>query len=147
MRFTTKTEYGIICLIYMARQGKLNLDPVTIKEIVTAEQYSQAYTEKILQNLRGAGIVAAQHGNQGGYVLSRPPAEITLKEIVEALEGHTFDVFCEPEVRKDITCTHFTLCGVKPVWQKTKDILDQFYGSISLDMMAKNQFNFDSVKS
>jgi Rrf2 family protein len=132
----------------MARRGDLTLDPVSIKEIVTAEQYSQAYTEKILQNLRTAGIVAAQHGNQGGYVLARHPSEITFKEIVEALEGHTFDVFCEPDIRKEITCTHFNLCGVKPVWQKTKDILDQFYASVTLDMMAKNQFNFDNtVKS
>ena len=142
MRFTTKTEYGLICLIYMARQGDMKLDPVSIKEIVTAEKYSPTYTEKILQHLRNAGIVSAQHGNQGGYVLARSPSEITFKEIVEALEGHTFDVFCEPDIRKEITCTHFTLCGVKPVWQKTKDILDQFYGSITLDMMAKNQFQF-----
>ena len=147
MRFTTKTEYGLICLIYMARHAGRTIDPVSIKEIVAAEKYSQAYTEKILQNLRNAGIVAAQHGNQGGYILNRAPSEITFKEIVEALEGHTFDVFCEPDIRKEITCTHFNLCGVKPVWQKTKDILDQFYGSITLDMMAKNQFNFDAVKS
>ena len=142
MRFTTRTEYGLICLIYMARQGDMKLDPVSIKEIVTAEKYSQTYTEKILQHLRTKGIVAAQHGNQGGYTLNRPPSEITFKEIVEALEGHTFDVFCEPDIRKEITCTHFSLCGVKPVWQKTKDILDQFYGSITLDMLAKNAFQF-----
>ena len=145
MRFTTKTEYGLICLVYMARRADLTLDPVSIKELVTAEQYSQTYTEKILQHLRSAKIVAAQHGNQGGYVLVKAPWEITLREIIEALEGHTFDVFCEPEIRKDITCTHFSLCGVKPVWAKTKELLDQFYGSITLDMLARNQFNFDST--
>lgn len=145
MRFTTKTEYGLVCLIYMARQGNLKLDPVTIKELANAEQYSQTYTEKILQHLRASGIVSAQHGNQGGYVLSRTPAEITLREIVEALEGHTFDVFCEPDMRKEITCTHFSLCGIKPVWHKTKEILDQFYGSITLDMLARNQFQWDAA--
>ena len=147
MRFTTKTEYGLICLIYMARRADLALDPVTIKEIAAAEKYSPAYTEKILQHLRASGIVTAQHGNQGGYTLHRPPTKITVKEIVEALEGHTFDVFCEPDLRKEITCTHFTLCGVKPVWHKTKEILDQFYGSITLDMMAKNKFNFEAAPS
>ncbi len=147
MRFTTKTEYGLICLIYMARRADLKLDPVTIKEIAAAEKYSQAYTEKILQHLRASGIVTAQHGNQGGYALKRSPSEITFKEIVEALEGHTFDVFCEPETRKDITCTHFSLCGVKPIWHKTKEVLDQFYGSITLDMMVKNKFNFEAAPS
>ncbi len=144
MRFTTKTEYGMICLVYMARRSDMQLDPVSIKELAGAEQYSQAYTEKILQNLRIAGIVTSQHGNQGGYVLARHPSEIKLREVIEALEGHTFDVFCEPDVRKDITCTHFSLCGVKPVWHKTKEVLDQFFDSITLDMLAKNQFDFQS---
>ena len=145
MRFTTKTEYGVICLIYMARRGGLKVDPVTIKEIATAEKFSPTYTEKILQRLRAVGIVGAQHGNQGGYVLARDPSQITFKEIVEALEGNTFDVFCEPDIRKEITCTHFSLCGVKPIWKKTKDILDEFYGSITLDMMARNKFHFDGA--
>lgn len=143
MRFTTKTEYGLVCLVYMARRGDLSLDPVSIKELAAAEQYSPAYTEKILQHLRISGIVSSQQGNQGGYVLSRAPSEINLREVIEALEGHTFDVFCEPEIRKDITCTHFSLCGVKPIWHKTKEILDQFYGALTLDMLAKNQFNFE----
>lgn len=136
MRFTTKTEYGLFCLIYMANQKELH--PITIKEIVQGEKYSLAFTEKILQRLRQAKVVDAQHGNQGGYVLARSASEITLKEIVEALEGYTFDVFCEPRIRKQIVCNHFPLCGVKPVWEKTKDLLDDYYGSITLEMLAKN---------
>ena len=139
MRFTTRTEYGLVSLIYMARHSEMNLDPITIRELVTAEHYSPAYTEKIFQSLRAAKIVSAQHGNRGGYVLSRLPSQINLKEIVEALEGDTFEVFCEPEIRKEITCTHFPLCNVKPVWQKTKELLDHFYGSITLEMLAKNE--------
>jgi Rrf2 family protein len=142
MRFTTKTEYGLVCLIYMARRGDMALNPVTIKELVTAEQYSQTYTEKILQHLRVAGIVSSQQGNHGGYVLSRSPVQITLKEIIEALEGQTFDIFCEPGTREEITCTHFSMCGVKPIWHKTKELLDDFYGSINLDQLAKKELDF-----
>ena len=136
MRFTTKTEYGLVCLIYMANHSELH--PVTIKEIVQGERFSQTFTEKILQKLRTAKIVSAQHGNQGGYVLARPATEITLREIVEALEGHTFDVFCQPEVRKNIVCTHFPACNVRPIWEKTKELLDRFYGSVTLEMLTKN---------
>ena len=138
MRFTTKTEYGIVCLIYLAKQSDIKLAAIPIKELAQVEHFSVTYTEKILQSLRAAGIVESHEGNHGGYALSRRPSQITLKEIVEALEGHTFDVFCEPRVRKEITCTHFPLCGVKPLWEKTKNMLDQFYGSITLDMLAKN---------
>lgn len=139
MRFTTKTEYGLVCLIYMAKHAQLQFDPVTIKQLVQAEQFSLTYTEKIMQTLRNANIVTAQHGNQGGYSLARHPAQITLKEIVEALEGGTFEIFCKPEVREEIICTHFPMCGVKPVWEKTKDTLDRLYEGITLERIAKNE--------
>ncbi|PIQ86705.1 MAG: hypothetical protein COV74_03830 [Candidatus Omnitrophica bacterium CG11_big_fil_rev_8_21_14_0_20_45_26] len=138
MRFTTKTEYGLFCLIFMA-QTKNGVDPITVKDIVKGENYSQAYTEKILQSLRMANILKSHHGQQGGYVLARPAAEITLREIIEALEGQTFDVFCQPEFRKDIVCNHFPSCGVMPVWKNTKNLLDHYYDHITLDMMVKNQ--------
>lgn len=139
MRFTTKTEYGLVCLIYMAKHAQLQFDPVTIKQLVQAEQFSLTYTEKIMQTLRNANIVTAQHGNQGGYSLARHPSQITLKEIVEALEGGTFEIFCKPEVREEIICTHFPMCGVKPVWEKTKDTLDRLYEGITLERIAKNE--------
>ena len=137
MRFTTKTEYGLICLVQMAHQpaGKV----LAIKEMVDQEKYSLPYIEKIFQRLRATKIVQAHHGNQGGYSLARPPAEITLRDVVEALEGGTFDVFCETATRETIVCTHLCLCGMKPVWKKTKQILDDYYGSITLDMIAKHQ--------
>ena len=136
MRFTTKTEYGLICLIYMANHAELH--PITIKEIAKDERYSQAFTEKILQKLRFAKVLASHQGNQGGYILARPASQITLREIIEALEGRTFDVFCEPKVRKEIICTHYPSCGVMPIWEKTKALLDSFFASITLEMLAKN---------
>src|SRR5688572_24857006 len=114
MRFTTKTEYGLICLIYMARNSSADL--VTIGEIVKKEGFSPTYIEKILQKLRAKNIVISHQGKQGGYALARKPSEITLKEIIEALEGDTFDIFCEPNIREEIVCTHFSLCGLKPIW-------------------------------
>ncbi len=144
MKYTTKTEYGLNCLIYMARHG--GLQPITIKEIAAAEKYSPTYIEKILQNLRAAKIVSAQHGNHGGYVLAKKPEEITLKEVIEALEGGTFDVFCEPETRDQIVCTHYCACGVKPVWQKAKSLLDGYFASVTLEMILNNKFEPEAVR-
>ena len=134
MRFTTKTEYGLVCLVNMA---KLPMDEVTtVRDLVKSERYSVTFTEKIFQKLRRAHIVVSHQGKQGGYSLARPPSGIKLKEIIEALEGKTFEVFCEPQIREHIVCTHFELCGITPVWKKTKEILDQYYGSITLEMLA-----------
>ena len=143
MRFATRTEYGLICLIFMANLK--DRKPVTAKEIVSGEKFSLTFTEKILQKLRSAGLIVSLQGHQGGYILARDASQITLKEIVEALEGHTFDVFCEPKIRSMIVCNHFHLCGLKPIWNKTKELLDQFYGSITLEMLAKGELKSDSV--
>ena len=138
MRFTTKTEYGLICLVQMANHY-LHKKVVAVRDMVDKEKYSLPYIEKIFQKLRAAGIVRAHHGNQGGYALARSPAEITLRQVVEALEGGTFDVFCDTATRETIVCTHLCLCGMKPVWKKTKQILDDYYESITLDMIAKHR--------
>lgn len=135
MKFTTKTEYGLVCLVYMAKQGKDKL--VTVHDLVTHENMPEPYLQKIFHTLNEAGILASHPGRNGGYTLSRPATEITLKEIVDALEGQTFEVFCEPEKRKDIVCTHFSLCSISPVWAKTKELLDQFFGTVTLDRIAK----------
>ena len=144
MRFTTKTEYGLICLVYMARNSSADL--ITIKEIVKKERFSATYLEKILQKLRSANIVVSHQGKQGGYALARKPSEITLRQIIEALEGQTFDLFCEPDIREEIVCTHFSLCGLKPIWEKTKNVLDDFFGSITLEMIARQNQNGNFVK-
>ena len=135
MRFTTKTEYGLVCLVYMARQP---LDGViTVRDLVRSERFSVTFTEKILQKLRFAHIVVSHQGKQGGYSLARGLSEITLKDIIEALEGKTFEVFCDPKLRETIVCTHFNeMCGVSPVWNKTKEILDNYFKSVTLEMMA-----------
>ena len=139
MRFTTKTEYGLVCMIYMAKHAKNGGRPITIKEIAEKEHYPVAYIEKILQALRQANLVISHHGNQGGYSLAKKPSEITLKQVVDVLEGGTFQVFCEPDTREEIVCTHFCMCGVKPIWRKTKMLLDKFYDSITLETLTNNE--------
>ena len=124
-------------MIYMAQHKEAT--HMSIRELAAKEKYPVAYIEKILQQLRQAKLVTSQQGNQGGYVLARRPSEISLRNIIDALEGNTFDVFCEPQVREDIVCNHICMCGAKPIWRRTKELLDQFYDSITLEMLAKPQ--------
>jgi Rrf2 family transcriptional regulator, cysteine metabolism repressor len=137
LRFTTKTEYGLVCLLYLSKNS--SRDPVkvaTIRDIVKAEKFSVTYVAKILHLLRRGNILEAHHGKQGGYTLAREAGKITLKEIIEVLEGTTFEVFCQPKIRSEIVCNHFSMCGVSPVWNRTKEILDEFYSSVTLEKMT-----------
>lgn len=141
MRYTTKTEYGVICLAHMAKKPWPGAS--IAKEIAEHEGFSVTFTEKILQGLRRAGITTSQQGNKGGWALTRPSAEITLKEIIEALEGSTFEAFCDIKHRKSIVCTHFSLCKLKPVWYKTKKKLDELYQTITLQMIAEDVISLE----
>ncbi len=136
MRYTTKTEYGVICLAHMAQKPWPGTS--TAKEIADHEGFSVTFTEKILQGLRRAGITTSQQGNKGGWALTREPSAITLKEIIEALEGSTFEAFCDIKHKKSIVCNHFSLCKLKPVWYKTQKTLDDLYQTITLEKIAED---------
>src|SRR5256884_5963739 len=85
--------------------------PVSLSSIADAEGLPLAYLEHLVQRLRRQGLVESRRGAHGGYTLSRPAAEITMVEIVEALEGHpapleclTPDGMCSREVTGDAPC-------------------------------------------
>lgn len=145
MRYTTKTEYGVICLAYMAMPGRTVGS--TAKEIAEHGGFSVPFTEKILQGLRKTGIVSSQQGNRGGWTLARAPRKISLKEIVEALEGSTFEAFCDPKRRGSIVCKHFSVCKLKPIWYKTRDTLDNLYKKITLDQIARDMMGVKATGS
>jgi len=137
MKFTTRTEYGLNCLVFLTRRSSADL--TTIREIVKREEFSSSYVEKILQDLRNAEIVTSHKGKDGGYALARAAEEINLREIIEALEGSTFDIYCQPEIRKNIVCTHTSMCGIRPLWERTKALLDRFFDDITLETLAQEE--------
>ncbi len=108
------------------------------KEIAAQEGFSLTFTEKILQGLRRAGIVNSQQGNRGGWALTRPAAEITFKEIIEALEGSTFETFCDVKRRKNAVCDQFSWCKLKPIWYQTKETLDELYRKLTLAAITES---------
>lgn len=143
MRYTTRTEYGLVCMIHLAREyGK---KWVTIKEMADQEKYPVPYLEKILQSLRQSHLVISHHGIQGGYGLAKAPSEITLKHVIDAIEGSTFEVFCDPDVREEIVCNHICICGIKPIWKKTKEVLDHLFNSITLETIVKGQIEVQNL--
>lgn len=144
MRYTTKTEYGLNCLVYLTK--KYN-QIITIHELSENEAYSVTYIEKIMQTLRQKGIVKSHQGKKGGYSLAKHPDQISIQEIINALEGSTFDIFCEPIRRDDIVCTHSISCLVQPLWQDTKKFLDAYYSSISLESLVHQRQTSESFHS
>jgi len=82
---TTKSPYAVRALAELARRG--NAVPVPIGEIARTRDIPVQFLEGLFASLRRAGILQSQRGVKGGYSFARPPAEITVLEVVELLEG------------------------------------------------------------
>src|SRR5271165_6260196 len=92
MMFSTKAEYGVRVMVELARRA--GDDPIPLTEIAAHDGLPLAYLEHLVARLRKAGLVDSRRGSRGGYMLARSPMEITMAEVVEALEGSIAPIEC-----------------------------------------------------
>src|SRR5438445_12806045 len=85
MKVSTRGDYAARALLSLALHGSER--PTSVKEIAERTHLPQPYLEQILLAVKGAGLVKSKRGVGGGYVLARPPDEITLAEIIPAVDG------------------------------------------------------------
>jgi Rrf2 family protein len=123
MMFSTKAEYGVRVMVELA--GSSDGEPVPLAEIASRGQLPLAYLEHLVARLRKAGLVDSRRGSRGGYMLARSPLEITMAEIVEALEGSIAPIECI-SARPDgsVVCTRESdpshICPTKLLWTQVR---------------------------
>ena len=124
MIFTTKAEYGVRLLIQLGRrQGQ---PPVSLKAIAEQESLPLAYLERIAALLKKAELLTATRGAHGGYLLARPPEEITMDAVVLALEGAIAPMDCFFDDRDGrVSCAHHDEgdqghCATKLLWTRVQ---------------------------
>lgn len=126
MRITTLAEYGVICALHLAK--RTDDGPITGREIAATERLPVDYVEQILLRLRRADIVKSTRGAHGGYALARPPAEISVRDVITASELTTFDLHCVSHPVEEERCSASHDCSIRPVWlmlqQKIDEVLD-----------------------
>jgi Rrf2 family iron-sulfur cluster assembly transcriptional regulator len=126
MRITTWAEYGLISALHLAR--RMDDGPVTGRDLAAREKLPADYVEQIMLRLRRAEIVHSTRGARGGYVLARPAAEISVREIIQASELSTFDLHCVSHPVNSERCNAAGDCSIRPVWmllqQKIDDVLE-----------------------
>jgi Rrf2 family protein len=122
MKLSTRTRYGVRLMLALARN--YGLGSVFLKDMAKEEDISEKYLSQIIIPLRGAGLVNSSRGAHGGYTLAKPPAEITLRQIVEPFEGDCL-VDC---VNNPAACSRVLTCASRDVWsllgEKISDTLD-----------------------
>jgi len=121
--FSTKAEYGVRVMVELARQA--GEEPIPLAEIAERGGLPLAYLEHLVARLRKAGLVDSRRGSRGGYLLARSPTEITMAQVVEALEGSIAPIECISEgADGSITCSRETdpghVCPTKLLWTRVR---------------------------
>lgn len=139
MRLSTRSQYGVRLMLALARNygnGYLYL-----KEIARGESMSEKYLSLITIPLRGVGLINSSRGVRGGYALAKAPSQITLKEIVDVLEGDTSLVDC---VKDQSACPRVPVCASRDVWVLLEGKISEVLNSINLEQLV--QLNKDKIE-
>jgi Rrf2 family protein len=127
MKLSSRTRYGMRAVLELAMEyGK---KPMQIKAIADREDISNKYLEQLIAMLKAAGLVRSIRGPRGGYVLARPPQEISLKDVFLTLEGPMVPAECleHPEF-----CPRCTDCATREIWHELQDSIMRVLESYTL---------------
>ena len=116
MKFSAQEEYGLRCLLQIARLGPDQ--SMTIPEVSKVEGLTPPHVAKLMMILRKEGFINSTRGQSGGYALARSPDQIILGDVLAALGGKLYDAeFCGKHTGSNSICTHAIDCTVRSLWQ------------------------------
>jgi len=131
MRITTTSRYGVRAVFDVAYHGAGK--PIQIKDVAKRQKISQRYLEQIFNKLLKKKILVSKRGPHGGYLLSRDPSKITVKDIVEAAQGPIVPVQClAADVSTIKDQERYATCVTRHVWAQTQKILEEYFASVSI---------------
>jgi len=134
MRLSTKGRYGARLMLDLAlHYGK---GPVLLKNIAKSEEISRSYLDQIVPLLRAAKLINSGRGAHGGYTLARAPSEITLKEVIESLEGSLSPVEC---IDTPSVCQRNQLCVTRDIWKKLGEKMSGVLETLTLQDMVEEK--------
>ena len=128
MKLSSQEEYGLRCLLQIARAGEgVSL---TIAEVSDREGISAPNVAKIMRLLRRAELVRSTRGKAGGYSLARPASEVRVLDVVSALGGKLFDAsFCD----------NTSDCSIRPVLRHLQAAVDAALGELTLQSLLASE--------
>ena len=135
LKLSNKGLYGIKALYELARN--YGDEPINIKEISKRHGMPVSFLEQVLHQLKLEGLVISHRGVNGGYVLSRPPKEITIGDAIRALEGPI--VLCECHLHRDsdVVTEKELHCVTSSIYRKIGKKVEETFDSITFKELAK----------
>ena len=131
IRLSKLADYGIVIATHLARHpGRQH----TAADVAAATAVPAAMTSKVLKLLTRAELLASHRGAQGGYSLARPAGTVSVKAVVEALDGPIAITSCTEPTPGD--CSILTLCPARANWERINRAIRDALDEVSLDEMA-----------
>jgi Rrf2 family protein len=116
MELTKAGDYGIFGVIYLAKQPKGKV--VSLSEVAEAEDLPEKFLAKIFQSLTRSGLIISHRGAKGGFSLARPADQITVKELLESIQGPIHFTRCLSNLGD---CKRKEICELRKIWKKAQD--------------------------
>jgi len=135
MKISTKGRYGLRAMLDLATHATEGT-PVYLSDIARREGISEKYLEHIFGALHKAGLVKSLRGRNGGYLLTKLPDEITLKEIITVLEGPCSLVDC---VSDEKSCPKTNMCVTREIWSLLGHKIEEVLTGYTLATLAELQ--------
>lgn len=134
MKLSKESEYGLAGLAYLTRQRPGTI--LMLRDVARARGLPQRFLAKIFRKLTRVGVLTSYRGRQRGYALARPPAAITVREILEGIEGT--DVFTRCVFWSN-RCSDDHPCLLHDMWKSVRPELMAMMERITLDDVARRR--------
>jgi Rrf2 family protein len=143
LKLTTKGRYGLRAVIDLAKYAKN--EPVSLSDVAERQSISISYLEQLIAKLKKAGVVQSTRGAQGGYSLAKNPEEISVGEILRALEGSLSPVDCSAvDGEGETECSASNFCVTKYVWKRINDSINDTVNNMFLSELLGESNNVKS---
>ncbi len=145
MRVSARTEYALLALMEIAAHPADT--PLQSKDIAARAGIPKPFLDQLLLDLRRSGLIRSIRGPGGGYALGRPAAEVTVRDVIEVVEGHVLNTQCGIKAPDGSPCRRLALCALLEVWQRVDRSTDEVLSRTTLADLAERQRHLDGQQT
>jgi len=147
MKVSAQEEYGLRCMLQLARRQKGGeRHPLTLSEIAREEGLTVPHVAKLIRRLRNAGLVKSVLGRMGGYTLSRDASSVSVAEVLGALGGKLYDTdYCAKYTGDLSICTHMGDCSIRSLWGVLEVLVQRVLSKTMLSELISSERGMTAV--
>ena len=138
MKISARDEYACSAVLDLA----LNYDgeaPIRVQDIADRQGIPLKFLFQIMQILKRIDIVRSKRGTEGGYVLSRPPGQITVGDVIRSMSGPFVQLSCLESGRLDEDCGKQNTCHFKPIWADVDRAIASVLNNITFEELVRRE--------